>query len=97
LDFSDRKFVSNIDAEYNCLIGCFDREEDEAYMLVGYDYWSADETQTVTVTLKNGATHLAVYGGNGFTGEPTVVKAEKGKCTLSIKGGEGKFIVPLTA
>ena len=97
LDFSDRKFVRNIDAEYNCLIGCFEREEDEAYMVVGYDYWSADETQTVTVTLKNGATHLAVYGGDGFMGEPTVIKAKNGKCKLNIKGGEGKFIVPLKA
>jgi hypothetical protein len=47
--------------------------------------------------LKNDATHLAVYGGEGFTGEPTVVEAKDGKCTLRIKGGEGKFIVPLTA
>ena len=97
LDFSDRRFVENIDAEYNCLVGCFEREEDEAYMVVGYEYLSADETQTVTITLKNGTTHLAVYGGNGFTGEPTVVAAEDGKCTLTITGGEGKFIVPLTA
>ena len=95
LDFSDRKYVKNIKANGNCLVGCFDRTEDEAYMLTNYGYPDETETLEVTITLKNGAKHLAIYGGDGFNGTPTVVKAKRGKCTLSIKPGEGKFVVPL--
>ena len=95
LDFSDRRYVENMETEGNCLVGCFDREEDEAYMLANYGY--PDETQAIelTITLKGGATHLAVYGGDGYDGTPEVIAAKDGKVTLNIAPGDGKFVVPL--
>lgn len=95
LDFSDRRYIANIETEGNCLVGCFDRAEDEAYMLANYGY--PDETQAIelTITLKGGATHLAVYGGDGYSGTPEVIAAQDGKVALSIAPGDGKFVVPL--
>ena len=95
LDFSDRRYIADIETEGNCLVGCFDRAEDEAYMLANYGY--PDETQAIelTITLKGGATHLAVYGGDGYSGTPEVIAAQDGKVTLSIAPGDGKFVVPL--
>ena len=94
LDFSDRRYIANIETEGNCLVGCFDRAEDEAYMLANYGY--PDETQAIelTITLKGGATHLAVYGGDGYSGTPEVIAAQDGKVTLNIAPGDGKFVVP---
>ncbi len=94
-DFSDRKYLSNVQTAGNCLVGCFERAEDEGYMLVNYGYPDETAPLEVTLTLKNGATHVAVYGGDGYIGKPTVVAAKKGKLSLTLNGGEGKFIVPL--
>ena len=95
-DFSDRRYVSDVATAGNCLVGCFDREEDEAYMLVNYGYPDETDPIEVTVTLKGGATHLAVYGGEGFTGAPEVLAGRGGRVTLTVDPGEGKFIVPLS-
>ena len=95
-DFSDRRYVSDVATEGNCLVGCFDREEDEAYMLVNYGYPDETDPIEVTVTLKGGATHLAVYGGEDFTGTPEILAGRGGRVTLTVDPGEGKFIVPLS-
>ncbi len=96
-DFSDRKYVENVTTAGSCLVGCFEREADEAYTLVNYAYESVNDVCEATVRLKEGATHLAVYGGEGFDGTPVVLKAKNGECTVQMKAGEGKFIVPLCA
>ena len=95
LDFTDRRYVSAMETEGNCLVGCFDREEDEAYMLVNYGYPGETDPIELTVTLKGGATHIAVYGGKDYEGIPEVFAAKDGKLTLTLAPGDGKFIVPL--
>lgn len=95
LDFSDRRYIADIETEGNCLVGCFDRAEDEAYMLANYGYPDETDPIELTITLKGGATHIAVYGGDGYSGTPEVIAAQDGKVTLSIAPGDGKFVVPL--
>ena len=96
VDFSDRKYVEGLQSDGDCLIGVFERPEDEGYMLINYGNPEETEAYDYFVTLKNGATHLAVYGGEGYKGIPEIVKADKnGKCKLNVKAGEWKFIVPL--
>lgn len=95
-DFSDRKYVENLKSDGDCLIGIFERPEDEGYMLINYGNPEETEAYDYFVTLKGGATHLAVYGGKGYSGVPEIVGAdENGECKLNIEAGEGKFIVPL--
>ncbi len=95
-DFSDRKFVDGVSTEGNCLIGVFDRTEDEGYMIINYGNPEQTETYDYSVKLKGEAKYLAVYGGAGYDGTPQIMKANSdGVCTLTIKPGEGKFIVPL--
>lgn len=94
-DFSDRIYISDIKTEGNLLVGCFDRAEDEAYMLANYGYPDETDSIDLTITLKGGATHAAVYGGKGYDGTPEIIAADDGKLSLTIASGDGKFIVPL--
>lgn len=97
-DFSDRKYVNNIKTYGNCLIGVFERAEydDEGYMIINYGNPEDNETYDYSVELKGGAKYIAVYGGEGYSGEPKIMKANQdGICKLTINPGEGKFIVPL--
>ena len=97
VDFSDRKTLSDVKADGDCIIGCFERAEDEGYMLVNYSL-PADNKQTkLTLSLKKRYSFVAVYGGEGVTsGLPQIVKTDKkGNCEISLNAGEGKFVVPL--
>lgn len=97
VDFSDRKTVSDVTADGDCIVGCFERAEDEGYMLVNYSFPSENKERTVTLTLKKQYKYVAIYGGEGVTsGLSQIVKADrKGRCKITLKAGEGKFVVPL--
>lgn len=42
------------------------------------------------------AGYMGLYGGEGFDGVPQIMNADSDKiCKLTIKPGEGKYIVPL--
>lgn len=95
LDFSDRRHVSAMKTEGNCMVGCFDREEDEAYMLVNYGYPNETDPIELMITLKGGATHVAVYGGENYNGIPQIIAANNSKLKIRLSPGDGKFIVPI--
>ena len=94
VDFSDRRYLSSVETTGDCLIGCFEREEDEGYLLVNFRDSRMKEFE-VSLTLKGEADYLAVYGGEGATKDPEIVKANKQVCKITLKSGEGKFVVPL--
>ena len=96
VDFSDRKTVSNVKANGDCIVGCFEREEDEGYMLVNYSLPAAEKEVKVTLILAEKKGCVAVYGGENGTGEAKIIRADrKGNVSITLKPGEGKFIVPL--
>ncbi len=95
-DFSDRKYVSDITTSGNCLIGVFERTQDEGYMIINYGNPEETKTCDYSVKLKGEARYIAVYGGEGFDGKPLIMRANSDNiCKLTIKPGEGKFIVPI--
>ena len=95
-DFSDRRYVASLASDGDCLIGVFERESDEAYMLVNYGDPEVTSEYVYCIELKNGALGVAVYGGDGNIGSPEIIRADdNGKCDIKIKAGEGKFVVPL--
>ncbi len=62
------------------------------------NYGNPEETKTCdySVKLKGETRYIAVYGGEGFDGTPLIMRANSDNvCKLTIKPGEGKFIVPL--
>lgn len=96
VDFSDRKSISRVKADGDCLVGCFEREEDEGYMLVNYSLPADGKNVKAKIKLKKSKGYVAVYGGEDFDGTPQILQANrKGECSLDLKAGEGKFIVPL--
>lgn len=97
VDFSDRKTVANVTADGDCIVGCFERTEDEGYMLVNYSLPAENKTTTATLSLRKKYGYVAVYGGAGSEdGAPQIVKADRnGECEIRLKAGEGKFVVPL--
>lgn len=64
-------------------------------MLINYGMPSETEEIEVSLALKGKAQYLAVYGGEGAMETPEIIKANKGVCKITLKGEEGKFVVPL--
>lgn len=96
VDFTDRKTLSSVTANGDCIVGCFEREEDEAYMLVNYSLPADEKEIEATLTLNKKWGYVAIYGGENSTGAPQIMRADgKGKCKIPLKAGEGKFVVPL--
>ncbi len=97
LEDATLKRVKEISADGEVVMGVFeDAQGEQGYMLVNYSDTSKKEQRKVTLTLKKSGA-VAVYGGKGYTGTPTIVYADKGAVTLDISEGNGMFVVPLVA
>ncbi len=95
LDTATLKRVQTVEANEEVVFGVFeDGDGEQGYMLVNYSDTSANVTASVTLTLRDSGA-VAVYGGDGFTGEPTVYQAQEGKVDIQIPTGGGYFVVPL--
>jgi len=94
-DFSDRKNVKNVSANGDAIVGCFENEDGEGYMLVNYSLPSQKKVVEISVTLKKKRGFVAVYGGENYSGEPQIIQAENGVVNIKLKAGEGKFITPI--
>lgn len=94
LDIATLKRVQDVSADGEVVMGVFEDEKGEqGYMLVNYSDTSKKEQRKVTLTLKDSEA-VAVYGGKGYQGTPTIVYAEGGVITLTISEGNGMFVVP---
>ena len=95
-EFADRKYLAAIETTDDILLGSFEKEASEGYMLVNFGNPEAETAKDIEITLelKGGAKYLAVYGGKGGA-SPTVIKAKDGKVKLSLAIAEGKFVIPL--
>ncbi len=92
-DFSDMQYVAEVTTNGDTLVGCFEGDGGEGYMLVNYCVQDS-YTQEITLTLKGGAKGVAIYGGKDkAAGE--VIKAKNGAVTLTLEPAEGLFVVLL--
>ncbi len=92
-DLSDMRFLDSITTDGDTLVGCFEGEEDEGYMLVNYCIQESN-TQNLTLKLKGGSRAVAVYGGKDQAAGQ-IIMADGGALTLALEPGEGLFVVPL--
>ncbi len=90
----DRKYVEGIVSEESLLIGCFSTSDsvyEEGYCLTNF---TTQSNNSVEVKLKNGATHLAIYGGKNRD-FAKIVKANDGKISLNLSAAEAVFVLPI--
>ncbi len=92
-DFSDMKYVSDLQTDGDTLVGCFESDEGEGYMLVNYCIQDS-YTQKIELTLKGGSRGVALYGGKDEA-DGEVIMAKDGTVSISLEPGEGIFVVPL--
>lgn len=92
VDFSDRKYLTDVKSSVDAIIGCFENGDGEAYMAVNYGQPSKTNDNVVEMNFKN-VDYVAVYGGESRSVD--IVKLNGRKFSITLKSGEGKFIVPL--
>lgn len=94
-DFSDCRYLASVETDGNCIIGCFENSDGEAYMAVNYG--DPETTEAIDILFSyDDCRGVCVYGGTDYSQGPTIVALKNGKCTISLKPGEGKWIVPLS-
>lgn len=82
--------VEKVTAESDTVVGCFQSEKGEAFMVVNYATPSENKTTTSMKFNRDG--YVAVYGASG---EPEIVKLKKGELQLEMMAGEGRFVTLL--
>lgn len=88
---SGRK-IKKVTASENAIVGCFDGENGEAYMLCNMVDPMYDTSSDVTLTF-DGCKYVAVYERGK---EPRVEKLHGGAFSVTLSAGEGVFVVPLS-
>ena len=75
-EFADRKYLAAIETTDDILVGSFEKETSEGYMLVNFGNPEAETAKDIEITLelKGGAKYLAVYGGKGSGGNDLCVR-----------------------
>ncbi len=96
LDFiSDRvlenRTLKSVTATENVLVGCFDGEKGEAYLMTNF----VDPQYETAVELTATFTDVQYVGVYTRGNEPCVVKLENGKYSVNLGAGEAVFLVPL--
>ena len=91
-NLDDRKYVQDISANGDVLVGCFEKQGYEAYMLVSYVNPDEQGEVDITLTLQD-KNALLVYTGNEKTNGQRI-EAKDGKVKLTIPYGYAVFVIP---
>ena len=91
-NLDDRKYVQDISANGDVLVGCFEEQGYEAYMLVSYVNPDEQGEVDITLTLQD-KNALLVYTGNKKTNGQRIEAAD-GKVKLTIPYGYAIFVIP---
>jgi hypothetical protein len=89
-DFADTS-ISQVSATKDTLVGCFNSDMGEAFMLVNYGNPVEKENSVIEMQFAKGE-YAAVYGKDK---EPQIVKLEEGKLSVELLTGEGCFVTLL--
>lgn len=90
IDFTDTA-IKKVKTSEDVIVGCFDAEKDEAFMLVNYGNPNGKKNAMVEMEISKGE-YVAVYG---LDSQPQIVKLEKGKLSVTLSAGHGCFVVLL--
>lgn len=95
-EFVDRRYLAAIETTDDIIVGSFENEASEGYMIVNFGNPESETAKDIEVTLelKGGAKYLAVYGGKSGA-VPTIIKANGGRINLPLAIAEGKFVIPM--
>ena len=86
-DFTDTA-IKSVTASHDTIVGCFDSEYGEAFMLVNYENPVLQQSSSVEMEFTKGE-YAAVYGKDQA---PQIIKLEKGKLQLELGVSEGLFV-----
>ncbi len=89
-DFSNTA-INNVAATEDTVVGCFNSDKGEAFMVVNYGDPSNKTPSDIEIEFSKGK-YVAIYG-EGV--EPEIVKLKNGKLNLELLTGEGLFITLL--
>lgn len=94
ITFDNPKHYVSADSSHDMVVSRFESEEyGEAYMFVNFA--RAGSNNAIESVFKD-CSALAVYGGAGYSGTPTIVElGENGEYNFELEYGEGIFIVPI--
>jgi hypothetical protein len=90
IDFTDTA-IKKVKTSEDVIVGCFDAEKDEAFMLVNYGNPSDKKNATVEMEFSKGK-YAAIYGINN---ELQIVKLDDGKLSVMLPTGHGCFVTLL--
>ncbi len=89
-NLSEHERVKDVDVEEDAIIGTFkDSKGNDGFMVVNYTDPALDKSNKVTITFKD-AKKAIVYE-KGFK---KVIDLKRGKLTLNLESGEGRFVIP---
>lgn len=97
LPLSSIDCVESITANQDLLVGAFvDENLNDGIMITNLGYCN-DVTQATNVTVKFDSKYAGVMvcGKDYNKEEPEIIVLNKGKATINIQAGEGKFLIPL--
>jgi hypothetical protein len=90
IDFTDTA-IKQVKTSEDVIVGCFDSEKGEAFMLVNYGNPSDKKNATVEMEFSKGK-YAAIYGINN---ELQIVKLDDGKLSVMLPTGHGCFVTLL--
>ncbi len=83
--------LKEVKSTKDAIVGCFEREDGyQAFMAVNFTDTLAQERNTITLTFKKSCKKAIVY----LEGEPKEMDIEDGQLKLTLKTGEGAFVIP---
>lgn len=86
----DTGVLKKVDSRYDAIVGCFDKDGQDGYMVVNYTAPDLDQTNMVTLTFP-GCTRALVYTEEGTE----QVNLVDGAIRLTLNCGQAAFIIPV--
>lgn len=86
----DTASLSSVSGRYDTIVGCFRKGDQDGYMAVNYTAPNDNLTNAVMLEFKD-CSHALVYTEDGVK---DMKLTAKGELRLSLKAGEGAFIIP---
>lgn len=90
MEIKDTGSLTSITSRYDTIVGCFDKEGQDGFMVVNYTDPINDYTNAVTLTFEN-CTQALVYTEDGVK---QVNLTENGEIRLTLDAGQGAFVIP---
>ncbi len=91
LTSDDCGVLTGVTSRYDAIVGCFDKDGQDGYMVVNYTAPDLDQTNMVTLTF-DGCTQVLVYTEDG-TQQLNLV--DDGSVRITLGSGQAAFVIPV--